>query len=106
MYTISQVNTFQAHVLYSPGMSEALVIFLYPEGGIEWTTGDADGGVNGLGGNPAVVELTSPSDSLTIPDSGSGAIVDIETQSNVNISGVFVFRVDGDFLQRELLHYS
>ena len=83
-----------------------MVIFLYPEGGINWTTGDDDGGINGIGGNPARVELTSPLGNLVIPGSGTGAIINIETQTNVNIPGVFVFRVDTNFLERKLRYHK
>ena len=102
----SQVNTFQAHVLHSSDTSESMVIFLYPEGGINWTTGDGDGGVNGVGGDPARVELTSPLGNLVIPDSGTDDIIDIETQTNVDIPGVLVFRVDTNFLERKLLYHK
>ena len=33
----------------------SFVIFLYADGEIQWTTGDASGGTGGLGGTPAQV---------------------------------------------------
>ena len=97
------MNTFQGHIIYNTETTETMVMFLYPEDGIQWTTGDADGGTNGLGGNPAEVGLTSPFGNLFIPESGTDAIVDIEALTNIGVPGVFVYRVDADFLERELL---
>ena len=55
-----QKNTFQC-VLATDGKSDeksdrkssSFAIFLYPQDGINWTTGDASGGKDGLGGTPA-----------------------------------------------------
>ena len=41
-----QTNTFQA-VLIATNVS-SYILFLYEEGGIQWTTADNDGGVNGV----------------------------------------------------------
>ena len=85
---------------------ETLVILLYPEDQINWTTGDRDEGTNGVGGYPAEVGLDSPQENLRIEPSGSDEIINIETLSNIEIPGVFVFKVDTVFLERELLIHT
>ena len=46
IHLIPQTNTFQT-VLVANSVS-SFVFFLYEEGGIQWTTGDANYGVNGM----------------------------------------------------------
>ena len=99
----SQLNTFQGHILYNSAGNETLVIYLYPPNGINWTTGDGDGGTNGLGGTPARVGLDFTVESLFLPESGTAAIINIESLSNIGIPGVFVFRADTNILERESL---
>lgn len=48
-----QTNTFQCVLVSDSQLS--FVIFLYADGLIQWTTGDASGGMNGLGGTEAQV---------------------------------------------------
>lgn len=76
------------------------VFLLYPENLIEWTTGDSDGGVGGLGGTPAEVGLVSedPLQSFFINFLNASDVVDIESTSNVFIDGLYIFRVDGVFV--------
>ena len=74
----------------------AFVIFLYADGGIQWTTGDASGGVDGVGGTPAQVGFNA-GDGLrfaTVPNSQTPEIINISSTSNVGIPGVWIFRVD------------
>ena len=74
----------------------SFVIFLYADGEIQWTTGDASGGTNGFGGTAAQVGFNS-GDGIrfaSVPGSQTMAIVNIDTTSNVGIPGVWVFRVD------------
>ena len=40
-----QTNTFQA--VLAANNESSYIIFLYEEGGIQWTTGDNNGGING-----------------------------------------------------------
>ena len=96
-----QLNTFQAHIVYNSAGTETLVILLYPENGINWTTGDGDLGMNGLGGNPATVGLINIQEAFEVPQSGTPGIVNIESSSNVGVPGVFVFRVDSEILERK-----
>lgn len=74
--------------------SRSFVIFLYSS--INWTTGDASGGSGGFGGTIARAGLNRGDGSrqVTIPNSGSPAIVNIESQSNVGVPGLYVFRTD------------
>jgi len=63
---------------------------LFNYGDITWTTGDASGGSNGLGGVPAVVGFAKGSDGVYTELAGSmtSSIIDVELGSNVYINGV------------------
>ena len=76
--------------------THSFVIFLYADGLIQWTTGDASGGTGGLGGTPAQGGFNADDGIrfLRIPGSRTGAIVDIDTTSNVGVAGQWTFRVD------------
>ena len=92
-----QTNTFQC-VLVSDGRL-SFVIFLYAEGLIQWTTGDASGGTNGLGGIPAQVGFNSGNrrQFASVRGSRSSAIVNIDDDiGNTGVKGVWVFRVDDE----------
>ena len=76
----------------------SFVIFHYADGQIRWTTGDASGGSNGLGGTEAQVGFNA-GDGIrfaSVPGSQTPDIINIDTTSNVGIAGVWVFRVDVD----------
>ena len=90
-----QLNTFQC-VLATDGRS-SFAIFHYVRGGIQWTTGDASNGMDGLGGTPAQVGFNA-GDGIrfaSVPGSRTAAILDIDERSNVMRTGVFVYQVDG-----------
>lgn len=91
----AQTNTFQC-VLASDG-SHSFVIFLYADDGIQWTTGDASGGINGTGGTPAQAGFDAGNtiDFTVIEGSFTDDIINIEELSNVNWPGMFVFQVNG-----------
>ena len=93
---MSQVNTFQL-VLATDGNS-SYALFLYPEGGIQWTTGDLTG-TNGLGGIQAQVGYNAGNNInyYTVPGSGTSSISDIESTSNVGVHGMYIFKVDGRY---------
>jgi len=76
--------------------TNSFVAFLYADGLIQWTTGDASGGSNGLGGIPAQGGFNAGDGVrfFSIPGSQTAAIVDIETTSNVGVPGLWMFRVD------------
>ena len=62
---------------------------------MEWTTGDASGGVDGLGGTAARVGF-SAIDGVSIfnvSESGTAEIINITQTSNINIPGVWMFHV-------------
>ena len=68
------------------------VIYYYADGEIQWTTGDASGGMDGLGGTPAQVGFNA-GDGIrfaTVP----AEIINIAQTSNVDIPGVWIFQVD------------
>ena len=74
----------------------SFVIFLYADGEIQWTTGDASNGIGGLGGDPAQVGFNA-GDGVrfaSVPGSQTADIINIDTTSNVGIPGVWIFRVD------------
>ena len=70
-------------------------MFLYADGRIQWTTGDANGGSNGLGGIEAVAGINAGDGfkSVTIPGSRTPSIITISRTSNVGIPGVWMFKV-------------
>ena len=76
----------------------SLALLLYADGLIEWTTGDSDGGMDGLGGDPADVGFinSDPFDEFFIPDSNTSNIVNIDDLSNVGTAGLWIFQVDGE----------
>ena len=79
------------------------VVLLYPEDLIEWTTGDSNGGMGGLGGDPADVGLLAPdsisSNSFFLPLSNTSDVVDIESSTNVQVDGMWIFGVDNETLR-------
>ena len=81
------------------GVVTAVGLF-YPDELIEWTTGDGDGGVGGLGGDPADVGLIGDNgaNSFFLPASNTSDIVNIETTSNVFRAGLWGFRIDTPFI--------
>ena len=90
-----QLNTYQS-ILVSDGRF-SFAIFLYPRGGIQWTTGDASGGREGLGGRPAYVGFNSGDGThyTQLPESGTSAIINLDKRSNVGHAGMYIFRIDG-----------
>ena len=90
----TQRNTFQC-VLAVVG-TETYAIYLYADGMIEWTTGE--GGINGLGGNPAIVGYNAGDGNIsyTVPGSQAADIINITSVSNVDEPGVWVFRLEED----------
>lgn len=66
---------------------------------LQWTTGDASGGVDGLGGTPAQAGYDAGDQThyLMLPGSGTAAVLDwtnlTNTPSNVSIEGLWVYAV-------------
>ena len=70
---------------------------LYADDMIEWTTGDADGGVDGLGGDPADVGfIDDNSVHFGLPGSNTSDVLTLDSRSNVGMPGLWVFRADGE----------
>ena len=72
------------------------MIFLYADGEIQWTTGDASGGANGMGGTPAQVGFNAGDgvNYAAVPESRTSEIINITTTSNIGIPGVWAFQVN------------
>ncbi|XP_019857190.1 PREDICTED: uncharacterized protein LOC100638611 isoform X13 [Amphimedon queenslandica] len=90
-----KLNTFQC-VLATDG-SRSYVIFLYLDNGINWVTGDASGGNDGFGGTEAYVGFNSGGQNSTyfaVQGSRTPAVVNIETTSNVDVAGLWIFQVN------------
>ncbi len=98
LYLWLQTNTFQC-VMATDGVT-SFVLFLYADGQIQWTTGDASGGIGGLGGTPAQVGFNA-GDGVrftTVPGSRTNEIINIEYTSNLAVPGMWVFRVDEEHI--------
>ena len=89
-----QTNTFQC-VLTTDGVT-SFVLFLYADDGIEWTTGDNSDGNGGLGGTPALVGVNAGDgmQSSSVSESLTAAIINIDTTSNVDRPGLWLFQVN------------
>ena len=74
-------------------------MFLYLDDGINWVTGDYNGGINGFGGREAFVGFNfggpnATSSYFAVEGSRTPAVANIETTSNVNIAGLWIFQVN------------
>ena len=94
-FSHNQTNTFQC-VLATSG-TESFVIFLYPFGRIQWTTGDNSFGDDGLGGIEALVGINAGDGirSYVVSGSRTSSIINITRTSNVGIPGTWIFKVGG-----------
>ena len=74
--------------------NQTYAIYLYADGLIQWTTGDDQGGVNGLGGYQPPVAGYSAGDGIRntfmIPGSLTNGIIKIASTSNVQVPGMWV----------------
>ena len=89
------MNTFQCVLATDERYS--FVTFLYPRGGIQWTSSDSSDGMNGLGGVSAVAGF-SAGDSInyySIKGSGTHDIINIDEGGNTLTPGVYIYQVDG-----------
>ena len=70
------------------------MILLYQT--IEWTTGDASEGTDGIGGISACAGASSGSGdgSVTLQGSGTSSVLQLSNMTNNEEPGVFVFRID------------
>ena len=95
--------------------THSFVLFLYADDLIQWTTGDITGS-NGLGGIPAQCGLNAGDGNQFFSISGSqtAAIINIYSTSNIDVPGIWVFRVDQNaiihpqhsmFISKHIRHY-
>ena len=71
---------------------------MYADEEIQWTTGDADGGINGLGGIPAQVGFNK-GDGIgftTINNSRTERIIKVASASNTDLPGMLVFKISDE----------
>ena len=81
---------------------------MYPDKEIQWTTGDADGGINGLGGIPAQVGFNK-GDGIgfaTINNSRTERIVKVASASNIGIPGILVFKLSDENISIRNLNFT
>ena len=81
-------------------MQKSFAIFLYADGKIQWTTGDDDGGINGLGGQYAQVGFNK-GDGMgysVIPESGTEDVIRMDERSNVGRAGVWIFEISREII--------
>lgn len=89
----NRLNAFQLQLI-RVGESDFDIVFRYEE--INFTTGSASGGDNGLGGTVARAGYTSGDGQnfFELPQSGNQSqILDLENSSNINEAGVHRFQV-------------
>ena len=96
---ILQTNTFQCILVTNGRRSFAL--FLYADGEIQWTTGDASGGSGGFGGTPAQVGFNAGDGKrfANVTGSQTSAIINIDSTTNVDRPGVWIFRIDEEEIE-------
>ena len=98
LHVTLQTNTFQC-ILVSDGFM-SFAIFLYADGFIQWTTGDASQGTNGLGGTQAQIGFNAGDrvNFASHPYSQTADVINIATSrvpDAVTVDGMLVYRVDG-----------
>ena len=88
-----QTNTFQCVLATTP--TESFAMFLYADGRIQWTTGDASKGIRGLRGTEALAGINAGDgvNYIAIPGSLTPSIINIAETSNVGTPGVWMFKV-------------
>lgn len=95
---IDLLNAFQLALINrdDTGAGNFDIVFRYED--INWTTGDASGGSGGLGGTVARAGWNSGNGTnfFELPQSGGqAAMLALETASNINDPGVYLFQVRG-----------
>ena len=81
--------------------SQSYAIFNYLDNGIQWSSADNTGGVNGIGPNGAQVGFNG-GDGVHFfvrPETQSDSILELDDNSNVCVPGKYVFRIDGETVQ-------
>lgn len=94
--SIPKTNTFQLVLIdrADTGAGNFDVEFRYED--INWTTGDASEGTDGLGGSPAQAGFDAGNDHnfFVVPGSQQAAVVDLDTAlSNTDTAGIWAFGI-------------
>jgi hypothetical protein len=90
----NKLNAFQLSIQQINAEGDFDITFRYEK--IDWTTGSASGGSNGLGGTPARAGYSAGNgvEYYELPQSGNQAdLLALESASNVGTPGIFVFSV-------------
>ena len=90
----NKLNAFQLSIQKINAEGDFDITFRYES--IDWTTGNASGGSNGLGGTPARAGYSAGNGAeyYELPQSGDqAALLALESASNVGTPGTFVFSV-------------
>lgn len=76
--------------------TQSYVLFLYADGEMQWTTGDASGGTAGLGGTPAQVGFNAGNgvNYYSLPGSQTPNVINVVNSTNAAVPGLWVFKVD------------
>jgi hypothetical protein len=90
----NKLNAFQLSIQQINAEGDFDITFRYEN--VDWTTGNASGGSNGLGGTPARAGYSAGDgvEYFELPQSGNQAeLLALESASNVGTPGTFVFSV-------------
>ncbi|KAF0100619.1 MAG: cadherin domain/calx-beta domain protein [Rhodospirillaceae bacterium] len=90
----NKLNAFQLSIQQINAQGDFDITFRYEN--VDWTTGNASGGSNGLGGTPARAGYSAGNgvEYYELPQSGNEAyLLALESASNVGTPGTFVFSV-------------
>ena len=93
------MNTFQ--VVVTTNGSQSYAIFNYLDDGIQWSSSDNAGGVNGIGPYGTQVGFNG-GDGVHFyarPEPQNDGILQLDDNSNVCVHGKYVFRIDGEVVQ-------
>lgn len=92
---VNKLNSFQIIITDRPdtGVGNADVEFRYNR--LEWTTGSASGGSNGLGGTPAQIgfDAGDSKNFFAHPDSRTAKILEAINTTNIGIPGIWRFEL-------------
>ncbi len=90
-----KTNTFQVVLINRDDVSVGDFDIEFRYDNLEWTTGDASGGVNGLGGTEAQAgfDAGDRTNFYTLPGSRSAAVLNLTGNSNTELDGFWQFAV-------------
>ena len=93
------MNTFQ--LALATNGSQSYAIFNYLDNGIQWSSADNTGGVNGIGpfGTQVGFNKGDGVHFFVRPETQTNSILELDDNSNVCVRGKYVFRIDGETVQ-------